>query len=157
MKGEVREVSAARLRVRLDNGKDAEIPVGAAPLEIDHGYVQTGYSAQGLAAGTVILDLPADSPTTHRRAFYTNLTRTRNAVRIFTDDRERLTGAVAREKDKSLAHDAVGESPEIPPPDRRRDTLCPDQDRTSPKQDTLSLDQGASRPGERMLNDRRLG
>ena len=120
MKGEVREASAVRLRLRLDNGKDAEIPVGPAPLEIDHGYAQTGYSAQGLAAGTVILDLPAGSPTTHRRAFYTNLTRTRNAVRIFTDDRERLTGAVAREKDKTLAHDAIGESPDIPPPVRRR-------------------------------------
>ena len=110
MKGEVREVSATCLRVRLDNGKEAEISVGAAPLEIDHGYAQTGYSAQGLAAQTVILDLPAGSPATHRRSFYTNLTRTRNAVRIFTDDRKKLTGAVVREKDKTLAHDVEREN-----------------------------------------------
>ena len=131
MKGTVREASATRLRLRLDDGKEAEIPVGSTPLEIDHGYAQTGYSAQGLSAGTVILDLPAGSPTTHRRAFYTNLTRTRNMVRIFTDDRERLVGAVVREKDKSLAHDAVEEGLEIPPPDRRRDTRGPERDRTN--------------------------
>ena len=105
----------------------------------------------------MILDLPAGSPTTHQRAFYTNLTRTRNEVLVFTDDRERLTGAVTREKDKSLAHDVVGEDPGILPPDRRRDTRCPDRDRPSPKQDTSSLDQDALRPGERILNDRRIG
>jgi hypothetical protein len=76
--------------------------------------------------------------------------RTRNAVRVFTDDRERLTGAVTREKDKSLAHDVVGEGPGILPPDRRRDTSSLDRDRTRPDQD-------ASRPGERISNDRRIG
>ena len=140
MKGTVREASAMRLRLRLDDGKEAEIPVGSAPLEIDHGYAQTGYSAQGLSARTVILDLPAGSPATHRRAFYTNLTRTRNAVRIFTDDRERLVGAVVREKDKTLAHDAVGEGPEIPPPGLRRDTRDPERDRSSSHRDRTNND-----------------
>ncbi len=42
MKGEVREASEMCLRVRLDNGRDAVLPVGRAPLEVDHGYAQTG-------------------------------------------------------------------------------------------------------------------
>jgi ATP-dependent exoDNAse (exonuclease V) alpha subunit len=53
----------------------------------------------------VILDLPSNSQTLNRRSFYTNLTRTKGVVIAFTDDRERLTGAVTREKNKTLAHD----------------------------------------------------
>ena len=118
MKGEIVEVSEREVRVRLDNGRDAVFHSGT-PLELDHGYAQTGHSAQGLGVGTVILDLPAGSQTIHRRSFYTNLTRTRREVQAFTDDREALTGAVAREKDKSLAHDAIGKM-EFPRPSRER-------------------------------------
>ncbi|EQD72870.1 TrwC protein, partial [mine drainage metagenome] len=74
-------------------------------VEIDHGYAQTGHSAQGLGAQTVILDLPSNSQTLNRRSFYTNLTRTKNQVKAFTDDREKLTGAVTREKNKTISHD----------------------------------------------------
>ena len=74
-------------------------------LEIDHGYAQTGHSAQGLGAKTVILDLPSGSQTLNRRSFYTNLTRTKGNVIAFTDDRKRLTVGVTREKDKTMALD----------------------------------------------------
>ena len=90
---------------QFDNGREASIPVGKTPLEIDHGYAQTGHSAQGLGAKTVILDLPSGSRTLNQRSFYTNLTRTKGEVIAFTDDRERLTRAVTREKDKSVALD----------------------------------------------------
>ena len=105
MRGEVVDVSGSRIMIRFDSGLEYGILVGKTPLEIDHGYAQTGHSAQGLGAGTVILDLPSGSQTLNRRSFYTNLTRTKGAVIAYTDDRERLTGAVTREKDKTMAHD----------------------------------------------------
>ena len=109
MKGEVLESTPDSLKIRLDNGKTFALTPGARPVELAHGYAQTGHSAQGLGSGTVILDLPSGSPTVNRRSFYTNLTRTRDQVVAFTDDREKLTGAVSREKDKTMAHDVERE------------------------------------------------
>ena len=105
MRGEVMESKHDSLRIRLDNGKDFDLEPGSRPVEIDHGYAQTGHSAQGLGAENVIMDLPSNSQTLNRRSFYTNLTRTKNQVKAFTDEREKLTGAVTREKDKTMAHD----------------------------------------------------
>ena len=110
MRGVVLNVGQDTLRIRLDNGKECELNPG--PVEVDHGYAQTGHSAQGLGAQIVILDLPANSQTMNRRSFYTNLTRTKGKVIAFTDDREKLTGAVTREKDKSMALDVEKENRE---------------------------------------------
>lgn len=120
MKGAVLESDHDSLKIRLDNGKTCDLTPWSRTVELAHGYAQTGHSAQGLGAGMVILDLPSNSWTTHRRSFYTNLTRTRREVQAFTDDREKLTGAVVREKDKSLAHDATLKIPESPHPSRDR-------------------------------------
>ena len=113
MRGEVMEADHDSLKIRLDNGKDFDLKPGGRPVEIDHGYAQTGHSAQGLGAENVILDLPSNSQTLNRRSFYTNLTRTKGDVIAFTDDREKLTGAVTREKDKTMALDVEKESKEI--------------------------------------------
>ncbi|MHB1285895.1 MAG: MobF family relaxase [Leptospirales bacterium] len=116
MRGEVMEADHDSLKIRLDNGKDFDLNPGGRPVEIDHGYAQTGNSAQGLGAEKVILDLPSNSQTLNRRSFYTNLTRTKGDVIAFTDDREKLTGVVTREKDKTMALDVEKESKE----ERRR-------------------------------------
>jgi|GEM_PF-1547823 len=113
MRGEMIDSNPDSLRIRLDNGKTFDSTPGGRPVEIDHGYAQTGHSAQGLGAENVILDLPANSQTLNRRSFYTNLTRTKGDVVAFTDDREKLTGAVTREKDKTMALDVEKESKEI--------------------------------------------
>ncbi|MHB1285549.1 MAG: MobF family relaxase [Leptospirales bacterium] len=109
MRGEIIESNHDSLKIRLDSGKTFDLKPGGRPVEIDHGYAQTGHSAQGLGVQTVILDLPSNSQTLNRRSFYTNLTRTKNQAKAFTDDREKLTGAVTREKDKTMAHDVEKE------------------------------------------------
>jgi len=105
MRGAVLESKHGMLRILLDSGKTFDLKPGSRPVEIDHGYAQTGHSAQGLGAQTVILDLPSSSQTLNRRSFYTNLTRTKDQVIAFTDNLEKLTGAVSREKDKTMALD----------------------------------------------------
>ncbi len=112
MRGEVIESKHDSLKVRLDNGKEFDLKPGSRPVEIDHGYAQTGHSAQGLGAETVILDLPSDSRTLNQRSFYTNLTRSKGEVVAFTDDRERVAGAVTRENDKTMALDVEEQSRE---------------------------------------------
>jgi conjugative relaxase-like TrwC/TraI family protein len=112
MRGEVIESKHDSLKIRLDNGKVFDLKPDQCPVEIDHGYAQTGHSAQGLGAQNVVLDLPSNAQTLNQRSFYTNLTRTKDHVVAFTDDREKLTGAVSREKDKSMAHDVEKENRE---------------------------------------------
>ncbi|MHB8543866.1 MAG: ATP-dependent DNA helicase [Leptospirales bacterium] len=119
MRGKVIESKHDSLKIRLDNGKDFDLKPGGRPVGIDHGYAQTGHSAQGLGVQTVILDLPSNSQTLNRRSFYTNLTRTKENVVAFTDDREKLTGAVSREKDKTLAHDVEENKEERKSPERK--------------------------------------
>ncbi|MGL3710665.1 MobF family relaxase [Leptospirillum ferriphilum] len=113
MRGEVIELKHDSLKIHLDNGKDFDLKPGSRPVEIDHGYAQTGHSAQGLGAEKVIMDLPSNSQTLNQRSFYTNLTRTKGELMAFTDDREKLTGAVTREKDKTMAMDVEKESKEF--------------------------------------------
>jgi ATP-dependent exoDNAse (exonuclease V) alpha subunit len=113
MRGEVMESNHDSLKIHLDNGKDFDLKASGRPVEIDHGYAQTGHSAQGLGAENVIMDLPSNSQTLNQRSFYTNLTRTKGDVIAFTDDREKLTGAVSREKDKTMALDVEKESKEF--------------------------------------------
>lgn len=117
MRGAVLESNRGTIKILLDSGKIFDLnPTAGKPVEIDHGYAQTGHSAQGLGAQNVILDLPSNSQTLNRRSFYTNLTRTKGEVIAFTDDREKLTGAVSREKNKTMAQDVEMENKE----ERRR-------------------------------------
>ena len=168
MKGTVlpEEAAGPVLRIRLDNGKTFPLTPGSLPVDLAHGYAQTGHSAQGLGAGTVILDLPAGSPTVNRRSFYTNLTRTKERAVAFTDDREALTGAVAREKDKTMARDVIREPDRrTTPPDRersreeqgrenkipdrkigRKDTFCPERERGVSLSDRVCSEQDGSGP-----------
>ena len=134
MKGTILESHPDSFTVRLDNGKTFSLNPGLRPVELAHGYAQTGHSAQGLGAGTVILDLPSGSPTVNRRSFYTNLTRTKDRVVAFTDDREKLTGAVSREKDKTMARDVERERG----PDRRG--RAPDSATSRPGREDKSPD-----------------
>ncbi len=113
MRGEVIESKHDSLRIRLDNGKDFDLKPEGRPVEIDHGYAQTGHSAQGLGSENVIMNLPSNSQTLNQRSFYTNLTRTKDQVVAFTDDQEKLSGAVMREKDKTMALDVEKENKEF--------------------------------------------
>ena len=127
-RGEVLKTDHDRILIRLDSGKEFDLKPGTTPLEIDHGYAQTGHSAQGLGAKTVILDLPSGSRTMNQRSFYTNLTRTKGEVVAFTDDRARLTGAVTRESAKSMALDVEKANKSLEKPSTKEKSMN-DQER----------------------------
>ena len=81
--------------MRLDNGK--ELSVASDRLRhIDHGYASTSHSAQGATVDRVIVDIDTRlSPElVNRKQFYVSISRARNALTIYTDDRSRLCCAV---------------------------------------------------------------
>jgi ATP-dependent exoDNAse (exonuclease V) alpha subunit len=90
--------------VRLDSG--TQLSAASDRLRhIDHGYASTSHSAQGATVDRVIVDIDTRlSPElVNRKQFYVSISRARNGLTIFTDDRRQLGRAVNRSREKSLA------------------------------------------------------
>ncbi|MDB5975068.1 MAG: exonuclease subunit alpha [Nevskia sp.] len=78
-------------------------------LPLEYGYAATGHSAQGLGADRVLMDRDTSAPTTNHRSFYTDLTRAKHAVVIYTNDRRGLPKAIVRQSQKTTALEVVRE------------------------------------------------
>ncbi|MCP5268394.1 MAG: relaxase domain-containing protein [Zoogloeaceae bacterium] len=97
-------VQDGRLHVQVDGTRQAvEINARKAVLSLDHGYAATGHSAQGLGSSRVLLDRDSNSRTTSERSFYTDVTRVKDQLEVFTDSVEKLGDAISRQVDKSTA------------------------------------------------------
>jgi ATP-dependent exoDNAse (exonuclease V) alpha subunit len=77
-------------------------------LSLDYSYAVTGHSAQGLDASRVVLEKDTHSRTTHRRSFYTDLTRARDTAVVVTDSTAGLAKRVRSDLPKVVALDVVG-------------------------------------------------
>jgi len=72
-------------------------------LPIDYAYASTGHSAQGLGARRVLMEKDSGSITTNQRSFYTDLTRAKEEVRVYTNDAKTLPMAINRQVEKTAA------------------------------------------------------
>jgi hypothetical protein len=102
----IESIDSVRAVVRLDSGR--QLSAASARLRhIDHGYASTSHSAQGATVDHVIVDINTQlSPElVNRKQFYVSISRARNGLTIFTDDRRQLGRAVNRSREKSLALD----------------------------------------------------
>jgi len=96
----IEAINDRRVLLRLDSGRQL-----SAMLErlrhIDYGYASTSHSAQGATVGRVIVDINTRlSPElVNRKQFYVSISRARNALTIFTDNRARVRPAVARTRE----------------------------------------------------------
>lgn len=73
------------------------------PMHLQHGYVSTIHSAQGLTKNRVLVDANTKSLTSNRAVFYVAISRPRNDITLFTDDASKLTAAMSREPKKFAA------------------------------------------------------
>ena len=107
--------------MQLDSRR--EITVALDRLRhIDYGYASTSHSAQGATVDRVLVDIDTRlSPElVNRKQFYVSISRTRNGVTVFTDDRSQLARTVNRNREKSVA---LQHEPQISP---RPYTIVPD-------------------------------
>lgn len=98
-------ISDKQMQVQLDGGKKVAINLenGGKPLSLDYGYAATGHSAQGLGAKRVLLERSSACRTASRREFYTDVTRVKQELKVYTDDRRKLGKAVEKQNDKQQA------------------------------------------------------
>lgn len=91
--GTVTRTSQAGLGVRLADGREISIDL-AQYAALDYGYALTTYKSQGQTYDRVVVE--ADTRYAHlqdQRNSYVQITRARNEVKIYTDDREALREA----------------------------------------------------------------
>ncbi len=116
-----------RAVLRLDTGKEQKVALDRLH-HIDHGYASTSHSAQGATVDRVIVDIDTKlSPElVNRKQFYVSISRARNAVTVFTDDRRELRRVVNRTREKSLAlehQERIGQPAYKIVPDERQHTI----------------------------------
>lgn len=91
--------------ITLSNGKrDVTLPT-AKPLHVDHAYVTTVHSSQGITVGRVMYDLMTKSRTVAKDVYYVAISRARNQAMIYTDSVKALPMAISRANPKSAALD----------------------------------------------------
>jgi len=97
-------IDGRRAVLHLDNGQELSAALDRL-RHIDHGYASTSHSAQGTTVDRVIVDIDTRrSPElVNRKQFYVSISRARNALTIFTDNRTQLARAVTRSREKSVA------------------------------------------------------
>lgn len=72
-------------------------------LHLQYGYAATVHSAQGLTTDRVLIDADTKSLTSNRAVFYVAISRPRHELKIYTDNKGKLSEVMAREPKKYAA------------------------------------------------------
>lgn len=98
-------ITDERIQLKVDGRKKLfEIPRGS-PINAEYGYAATGHSAQGLGANRVFLERDSHCRSVSERQFYTDVTRVKEELRVYTDSRVKLAKSVHRQTHKTIALD----------------------------------------------------
>lgn len=90
--------------LKLDDLRTVQLDA-SKPLHLDHGYCSTVHSSQGQTVDRVLIDADTRSLTANESAYYVAISRAREDVTIYTNDREMLPDAMARQDLKFSALD----------------------------------------------------
>lgn len=74
-------------------------------LHLDHGYCSTVHAAQGQTAERVLIEADTRSATANESSFYVAISRAREEIAIYTDDKSLLPESMGRSDEKSAALD----------------------------------------------------
>ncbi len=103
-RGRVVAIDGAVLTVDKTDGQQVTLDA-SQPLQLDHGYCTTVHSAQGQTCDRVLIDADVKSAMANEALYYVAISRARDEVSIYTDDRDLLPEAMSRKDEKSAALD----------------------------------------------------
>lgn len=109
--GTIKQIEGDRFRIETESGKRVTVDVTKFQ-HLDHGYTVTSHSSQGQTVDHVLIhaDTRESVALLNRRMAYVALSRAREEGMIFTDSKERLTEALARSYDKTMALESLADS-----------------------------------------------
>ena len=90
------------LHIQKENGHVVKI-TGSKPLHMDYGYCSTVHAAQGKTCEKVLIEADTKSLTSAQDNYYVAISRARQEVKIYTNDRAKLPEAMTRENPKEAA------------------------------------------------------
>jgi AAA domain/TrwC relaxase/Viral (Superfamily 1) RNA helicase len=95
-------------RIRTEDGRLVEAHANRL-RHIDYGYASTSHSSQGATVDRVILNIDTmrSAELVNRKQFYVSISRARNGISVYTDDRDRLRQVVNRSREKSTALELI--------------------------------------------------
>jgi conjugative transfer relaxase protein TraI len=110
-KATVTHIKKHMLHVERENGKTLKLDTrNIADCHIDYGYAVTPYSTQHEHPKTIIAHQSSQTPMTHLRSFYKQLSQARDTAWLYTDARERYLDVVKeRTGDRVTALQAVAD------------------------------------------------
>ena len=107
----VQVIDRERQTITLQKTDGSEIKLDAVkPLHLDHGYCSTVHVAQGQTRERVLIEADTTSLTSNESAYYVAISRAREEVTLYTDDKLLLPEALGREDTKAAALDLQRES-----------------------------------------------
>lgn len=83
------------------------------PMQLDHGYARTVHATQGQSADRVLIEADTRSATANESLYYVAISRARDGVTLYTDDRASLPASMGREDGKSAALDVGAKQKEV--------------------------------------------
>ncbi len=97
-------VDDAKAVLRTDTGREVNAALQRL-RHIDYGYASTSHSSQGVTVDRVIVNVDTlrSIELVNRKQFYVSISRARDEVTIYADDRRTLRHAVNRNREKSVA------------------------------------------------------
>jgi len=100
--------SRPQSRMELGNGRELLLPL-ASVRHVDYGYASTSHAAQGATVDCVIVnrDTMCSDQLVNREQCYVSISRGRFDSQIYTNDKQGLRNAIAREHQKEIALDAL--------------------------------------------------
>ena len=82
---------------------------------LDYAYCSTSYSAQGKTVDHVLINQPSTTfPASNQKQFYVSVSRGREGVKIYTDDKESLLTQIQKSGDRQGATELMREDDLIP-------------------------------------------
>jgi len=112
------------MTVMNPSGKGREYMIDQEFGNFRHAYCMTSYSSQGKTVDRVFISQPAGTfPATSQKQFYVSVSRGRESVKIYTDDKNELLDHARYHGDRLSAS-------ELAQIDHRINRIAPEQDRT---------------------------
>jgi ATP-dependent exoDNAse (exonuclease V) alpha subunit len=98
----------AKAVLRTDTGREVNSALQRL-RHIDYGYASNSHSSQGATVDRVVVNIDTlrSIELVNRKQFYVSISRARDEITIYTDDREALHHVVNRNREKSVALEQV--------------------------------------------------
>lgn len=103
--GEIKSLDErGNLKIRMENGKTKDINIRTQYNYIDHGYAVTAYKSQGQTAKRVLYHADTSKETNYNQA-YVAMTRGKEDLKVYTNDKENLREQIKIEQQKTSTLD----------------------------------------------------